>query len=200
MQAAWLVVAIASTFGYHLVIKLTPGTVNPLLSLAVTYATVTLLFAAAAVLLPGELPLRDSLRELNWTAPVLAATIVGLDLGFLLLYRGGFELSLAQIVTQSAGRPPADRRRGRRVPRASHGSQRRRHRVVHRGPVADQQALTMAGDPCLPLQDDLAAAGRERLARFVEAGGDAALLPRRRWSRSSPAASSSRTAHNASPG
>jgi multidrug transporter EmrE-like cation transporter len=103
MQAAWLVIAIASTFGYHLVIKLTPGTVNPLLSLAVTYATVTLLFAAAAVLLPDELPLRDSLRQVNWTAPALAATIVGLDLGFLLLYRGGFELSLAQIVTQSAG-------------------------------------------------------------------------------------------------
>jgi multidrug transporter EmrE-like cation transporter len=38
----------------------------------------------------------------NWTAPALAATIVGLDLGFLLLYRAGFELSLAQIVTQSS--------------------------------------------------------------------------------------------------
>ena len=47
-------------------------------------------------------PLRESLRHVNWTAPALAATIVGLDLGFLLLYRAGFELSLAQIVTQSS--------------------------------------------------------------------------------------------------
>lgn len=102
MQAAWLVVAIASTFGYHLVIKLTPGTVNPLASLAVTYATVTLLFVVAAVLLPDGPPLRESLRHVNWTALALAGTIVGLDLGFLLLYRAGFELSLAQIVTQSS--------------------------------------------------------------------------------------------------
>jgi len=101
MQAAWLVLAIVSTFGYHLVIKLTPGAVNPLVSLAVTYATVTVLFAAAAVLVPDGVPLRESLRQVNWTALALAATIVGLDLGFLLLYRSGFDLSLGQLVTQS---------------------------------------------------------------------------------------------------
>ncbi|MBS1199640.1 MAG: putative integral rane protein duf6 [Proteobacteria bacterium] len=101
MQAAWLVLAIVSTFGYHLVIKLTPGAVNPLVSLAVTYATVTVLFAAAAVLVPDGVPLRESLRQVNWTALALAGTIVGLDLGFLLLYRSGFDLSLGQLVTQS---------------------------------------------------------------------------------------------------
>jgi len=101
MQAAWLVLAVVSTFGYHLVIKLTPATVNPLVSLAVTYATVTVLFAAAAVLAPDGGPLRESLRQVNWTALALAGTIVGLDLGFLLLYRSGFDLSLGQLVTQS---------------------------------------------------------------------------------------------------
>lgn len=102
MQAAWLVLAVVSTFGYHVVIKLTPATVNPLVSLAVTYATVTVLFAAAAVLAPDGAPLRDSLRQVNWTALALAGTIVGLDLGFLLLYRSGFDLSIGQLVTQSA--------------------------------------------------------------------------------------------------
>jgi uncharacterized membrane protein len=102
MQAAWLVLAVVSTFGYHLVIKLTPATVNPLVSLAVTYAAVTVLFAAAAVLAPDGAPLRESLRQVNWTALALAGTIVGLDLGFLLLYRSGFDLSLGQLVTQSA--------------------------------------------------------------------------------------------------
>jgi drug/metabolite transporter (DMT)-like permease len=102
MQFTWLVIAILSTFGYHLVIKLTPGTVNPLLTLAVTYATVTLLFAMAAVLVPDGAPFRESLRQINWTALALAVAIIGLDLGFLLLYRSGFDLSLGQIVTQSA--------------------------------------------------------------------------------------------------
>ena len=102
MQAAWLVIAVLSTFAYHLVIKLTPAGVNPLLSLAVTYATVTLLLLGAAAVVPDGEPLRDSLRQVNWTALALAGTIVGLDLGFLLLYRSGFDLSLGQIVTQSS--------------------------------------------------------------------------------------------------
>jgi drug/metabolite transporter (DMT)-like permease len=102
MQAAWLVIAIVSTFGYHLIIKLTPASVNPLVSLAVTYATVTALFALAAVLVPDGAPLRESFRQVNWTALALAGAIIGLDLGFLLLYRTGFDLSLGQIVTQSA--------------------------------------------------------------------------------------------------
>ncbi len=102
MQAAWLVIAIVSTFGYHLVIKLTPASVNPLVSLAVTYSIVTVLFALAAVLVPDGAPLRESFRQVNWTALALAGAIIGLDLGFLLLYRTGFALSLGQIVTQSA--------------------------------------------------------------------------------------------------
>jgi drug/metabolite transporter (DMT)-like permease len=102
MQFTWLVIAIVSTFGYHLVIKLTPGTVNPLVSLAVTYATVTALFAAAVVIVPDGAPLRESIRGVNWTAFALAGAIIGLDLGFLLLYRSGFDVSLGQIVTQSA--------------------------------------------------------------------------------------------------
>jgi multidrug transporter EmrE-like cation transporter len=102
MQFTWLLIAIVSTFGYHLVIKLTPGTVNPLVSLAVTYAAVTVLFSVAAVLVPDGAPLREAVRQVNWTALALAVMIIGLDLGFLLLYRSGFDLSLGQIVTQSA--------------------------------------------------------------------------------------------------
>lgn len=34
----WLLLAIACTVGYHLVLKLTPAGVNPLFSLMVTYA------------------------------------------------------------------------------------------------------------------------------------------------------------------
>jgi drug/metabolite transporter (DMT)-like permease len=102
MQLTWLALAVVATFGYHVVIKLTPATVNPLVSLAVTYAVVTALFAGAAVLAPDGIPLRESLRQVNWTALALAGAIVGLDLGFLLLYRSGFDLSLGQIVTQSA--------------------------------------------------------------------------------------------------
>jgi len=103
MQMIWLGVTIAGTVGYHLVLKLTPTGVNPYLSLAVTYAVVTVSFAAVYSVAPGPAPLRAALGELNWTAPVLGLVVVFLDLGFFMLYRGGFEVSLGQLITQSAG-------------------------------------------------------------------------------------------------
>ena len=102
MPLAWLSLAILCTVGYHLVLKLTPAGVNPLLSLMVTYALVTLVFGVILLVAPGGFEWRHELRQLNWTAIALAFAIIGLDLGFLYLYRGGFEVSLGALVTQSA--------------------------------------------------------------------------------------------------
>jgi multidrug transporter EmrE-like cation transporter len=102
MPLLWLSLAILCTVGYHLVLKLTPAGVNPLLSLMLTYALVTLAFGVILLVAPGGFEWRQELRQLNWTALALAVVIVGLDLGFLYLYRGGFEVSLGALVTQSA--------------------------------------------------------------------------------------------------
>jgi multidrug transporter EmrE-like cation transporter len=102
VQIGWLVVAVVCTVGYHLVLKLTPAGASPLLSLLVTYALVTLTFGVLLLASPGGFEWRGELRQLNWTALALALVIVGLDLGFLFLYRSGFEVSLGALVTQSA--------------------------------------------------------------------------------------------------
>jgi uncharacterized membrane protein len=68
----------------------------------VTYALVTVMFGLVLLASPGGFEWRSELRQLNWTALALAVVIVGLDLGFLYLYRGGFEVSLGALVTQSA--------------------------------------------------------------------------------------------------
>lgn len=102
MQMTWLGIAIAATVGYHLVLKLTPAGVNPYLSLAATYAVTSLVFAGVFVTVSGTSALRESAAQLNWTALALGAVIVFLDLGFLMLYRGGFDVSLGALVTQSA--------------------------------------------------------------------------------------------------
>ena len=102
MPIAWLSLAIACTVGYHLVLKLTPAGVNPLLSLLVTYAVVTVLFGALLAASPGGFEWRQEVRQINWTAIALAVAIVGLDLAFLFVYRGGFEVSLGALITQSA--------------------------------------------------------------------------------------------------
>jgi len=102
MQLGWLSLAIAATVAYHLVLKLTPGTANPFLSLMVTYGAVTLLFGAVLAFGPASFEWRQEWRLLNWTALALAVAIIGLDLGFILLYRSGFAVSLAALITQTA--------------------------------------------------------------------------------------------------
>ena len=101
MQFAWLLLAIVTTVGYHLVMKLTPAAVNPLLSLAASYMLGAAVFLACYALAPDAPPFREALKPLNWTVFALAAMVVGLDVGFLMLYRSGFDVSLGQIVTQS---------------------------------------------------------------------------------------------------
>jgi uncharacterized membrane protein len=102
MQFAWLSLAIAATVAYHLVLKLTPSGANPMLSLLVTYVLVSGVFAAGLAWTPGEFAWRQEFKQLNWTAAALAFVIVALDLGFLFLYRSGFQVSLGALVTQSA--------------------------------------------------------------------------------------------------
>ncbi len=102
MQLAWLGIAIASTVAYHVVLKVTPPAASPFLSLAVSYAAGSLVFVLLYAAMPGGSTLRAGLQALNWTSLALAAAVVLLDLGFLLLYRSGFDISLGQLITQSA--------------------------------------------------------------------------------------------------
>ena len=101
MQFAWLLLAIVTTVGYHLVMKLTPAAVNPFLSLAASYTLGAAVFLACYALAPDAPPLREALKPLNWTVFGLVVAVVGLDVGFLMLYRTGFDVSLGQILTQS---------------------------------------------------------------------------------------------------
>lgn len=103
MQLGWLAIAIVSTVAYHVVLKVTPPAASPFLSLAISYATGSLVFLVLYAVMPGGVTLRTGLQALNWTALALAAAVVLLDLGFLFLYRSGFDISLGQLITQSAG-------------------------------------------------------------------------------------------------
>jgi len=102
MQLGWLAIAIVATVAYHVVLKVTPPAASPFLSLAVSYAAGALVFLVLYAAMPGGANLRAGLQALNWTAFALAAAVVLLDLGFLLLYRAGFDISLGQLITQSA--------------------------------------------------------------------------------------------------
>jgi len=102
MYYAAILLTVASNVLYHIFQKLTPIAVNPMLALAVTYATATLFCMGLFFLLPDHRPLEESLRVVTWPSAALGLAIVGLELGFLLAYRSGWNISLAALVSTVA--------------------------------------------------------------------------------------------------
>ena len=94
--------AILSNILYHLCQKLTPNDANPALALTVTYLVSAL---TCLVLLLALFPLKTSLRQalgqLNWASLALGISVVGLELGFLLAYRAGWNISLVANVVNT---------------------------------------------------------------------------------------------------
>lgn len=96
--AAIALVVVSNTF-YHVAQKSTPSDVHPLVSLLLTYLTAAALCVALLPFFPERANLVASLKKVNWASFALGISIVGLELGFLLAYRAGWNISLAQILT-----------------------------------------------------------------------------------------------------
>ncbi len=97
-----LALTVVSNICYHLFLKLTPANVNPLLSLSATYAAAMATTLALAPFYANGDGLRQELSSLNWTSIALGLAIVGLEVGFLLAYRLGWQISLAGMISNSA--------------------------------------------------------------------------------------------------
>lgn len=83
-----LIVAAANTI-YQICAKSTPSAINTFASLSVTY---TVAAAASVVLyfLTQKNPdLLSEYRQLNWSSFALGVAIVGLEAGFILMYKVG---------------------------------------------------------------------------------------------------------------
>jgi drug/metabolite transporter (DMT)-like permease len=91
--------AICSSAFYHFVARSTPSNVNFTVSLLVTYAVA---FFATLLTFPF-FPIQDGiimeLKKLNWASLGLAAAVVGIEFGFLLVYRAGWNLGIAAVLT-----------------------------------------------------------------------------------------------------
>jgi len=91
--------AIVSSVFYHLIQKLIPTSVNPALSLIITYLTAAILSLALIPLYPFKDGLAAALKQLNWTSVGLSFAIIGLEIGFLLAYRAGWNVSVTAVIS-----------------------------------------------------------------------------------------------------
>lgn len=90
--------AIASSAFYHFVAKSTPPNVNFAVSLLVTYAVAFAVTLLGFLFFPATDGISTELKRLNWATIGLAIAIVGIEFGFLLTYRAGWNLGIAAVL------------------------------------------------------------------------------------------------------
>jgi len=90
--------AICSSALYHFTAKSTPSNVNFTVSLLVTYAVAFLVVLLTLIFFPLKNGLTFELKQLNWASIGLAIAIVGIEFGFLLTYRAGWNLGIAAVL------------------------------------------------------------------------------------------------------
>lgn len=96
------IIAVLANVVYHVFQKQISPAVNPVISMLVTYLAAMILSLPLLVIFPLKERLSEALQKLNWPSMALGMAIVGLELGFLLAYRAGWDLSLAGIATNAA--------------------------------------------------------------------------------------------------
>jgi multidrug transporter EmrE-like cation transporter len=93
-----ITLAIASSALYHFVAKSTPSHVNFTVSLLVTYAVAFVVTLLGFFFFPATKGIATELKQLNWASVGLAIAIVGIEFGFLLTYRSGWNLGIAAVL------------------------------------------------------------------------------------------------------
>jgi drug/metabolite transporter (DMT)-like permease len=93
-----ITLAIFSTALYHFSQRQIPADVNPAVSVIVTYVVSLGLCFILLYFLPPKDGIVSALQHLNWASYVLAFSLVGLEVGFLLAYRAGWSIGLAAVV------------------------------------------------------------------------------------------------------
>ena len=93
-----ITLAICSSALYHFTAKSTPSNVNFTVSLLVTYALAFVVTLVGFFFFPATNGITAELKRLNWASIGLAIAVVGIEFGFLLSYRSGWNLGIAAVL------------------------------------------------------------------------------------------------------
>ena len=95
-------ISMALTIGsgalYHFSQKQIPAGVNPIVSVIVTYIVSILICLGLLYFVWPQQGIWAAVKELNWASYVLALSLIGLEVGFLLVYRAGWNIGLAAVL------------------------------------------------------------------------------------------------------
>lgn len=93
-----ILIVILSNTVYNICMKSMPSDVNPFAALMVTYIGAAIITAGIFVFMAKPANVAFELSKVNWTSVVLALVIVGLEVGYVFVYRAGWSVSTASVV------------------------------------------------------------------------------------------------------
>ncbi|QAA32394.1 EamA family transporter [Clostridium manihotivorum] len=101
-QYSPILIVIISSLCYHLSQKSTPSALHPIAALIVTYACALVIsIISFFIFVPGT-NLIESIRVANWTSILLGFAVVGVELGFLLSYKSGWNISVTSLLSNTS--------------------------------------------------------------------------------------------------
>ena len=96
-----IVLVVFSNVFYNICAKFTPTQANSFLSLTVTYITAAILSFITFFMTGNSKNIISEFSKLNWTALVLGISIVGLELGYIYVYRVGWKMGVGSLVAST---------------------------------------------------------------------------------------------------
>ena len=93
-----ILIVIASNTFYNICMKSTPSDVNPFAALMVTYIVSVIITAIIFVFMAKPEHIGSELSKVNWVSVILAFALVGLEVGYVFVYRAGWQVSNATVV------------------------------------------------------------------------------------------------------
>ena len=95
-----IALVVLSNVIYQICAKSVPNHVNPFASLTITYIVGAISSVVLYFLLGGGNLVKE-IGKMNWASYALGLAIIGLELGFLYVYKAGWQISTASIVQSS---------------------------------------------------------------------------------------------------
>lgn len=92
-----LLLIVGSTCFYNICTKSTPENMNPFGGLTVTYLIGAVVSAILFVSSAGRTGVVTEIHKVNWTSFILGLSIVGLEAGYVFLYRAGWKVSKGSL-------------------------------------------------------------------------------------------------------
>ncbi len=92
-----IMLAVVANVFYHVASKSIPVEQNAFMGLVVNYATALVASALMFWLTPHEKILVEAART-NWACILMGLSITGVEVGFVMIYRAGGELSTASLI------------------------------------------------------------------------------------------------------